>query len=198
MLFVSSFCLHLAVTTDGVFLKANLGRRRCLRSLAVLKSGPEKPGLQEVGGSWWWRGLPMGGEPESAGLGRGVPWVRLGMGGQRGTRCPSGRPPVIRESSHCCRLTDTRAPARVGSDVSCHEGKWHLSRAFFRPALPAGAAKSAAGSAGPRPGRPGWGCPSARACCHWGRQDTVTRPVPHQPSPWSLAYGRPHRALWPH
>lgn len=39
MLFVSSFCLHLAVTTDGVFLKANLGRRRCLRSLAVLKSG---------------------------------------------------------------------------------------------------------------------------------------------------------------
>lgn len=50
MLFVSSFCLHL-VTTDGVFLKANLGRRLCLRSLAVLKSSPEKPGLQEVGGS---------------------------------------------------------------------------------------------------------------------------------------------------
>lgn len=51
ILFVSSFCLHLAVTTDGVFLKANLGRRLCLHSLAVLKSSPEKPGLQEVGGS---------------------------------------------------------------------------------------------------------------------------------------------------
>lgn len=98
------------------------------------------------------------------------PWVPLGVGDSVGRGVHRGGPPVIRESSHCCRSTDTRAPARVGSDVSCHEGKWHLSRAFFRPALPAGAAKSeagsAAGSAGPRPGRPGWGCPSARACCH--------------------------------
>lgn len=46
MLFISSFCLHLVIRTNGFFLKANLGGTLCLHSLA------EKPGLQEVGGSW--------------------------------------------------------------------------------------------------------------------------------------------------
>lgn len=35
----------------------------------------------------------MGSEPESAGLGRGVPVGTARRGGQRGTRRPSGRPP---------------------------------------------------------------------------------------------------------
>ena len=52
MPFVSSFCLLLVATTNGVFLKANPGGRLCLHSSAVLKPGGEKPGLQEVGGSW--------------------------------------------------------------------------------------------------------------------------------------------------
>lgn len=136
------------------------GNRLCLHSLAVLKSVPEQPGLQrwvEVGaGEALLREVnrrAWAGERHVCGT---------ALGGQCGTQCPSGRSlcprvhlgtlPVIWEPSHYCHLADALSPACVGSGVLCHEGKWHLSRAFFSPAFPAGAAESNAGCAEPSAG----------------------------------------------
>lgn len=144
-------------------------------------------------------------------LWRGMPVVQVGTGGTAwGTQCPSGLPPVARELvreqtalaslTRRWHLTDTLAPACVGSDVSCHEGKWHLSRAFFRPAVAAGAAEGEAGSAGPRPR------PAIRPAC-WLRplfsvgagilSPRLTRYnlAVHSRSLFSLVFGIPRRAL---
>lgn len=147
MPFVSSFCLRLVITTNWVFLKANPGGGLRLHSSAVLKSSSEKPGLREVGGSWCWRGFPMGGDWESTGWGAACPWYSLACGDSVRDGVHRGCP--LRSVSpwqHCCHLADTLAPACVASDASCHEGKWHLSRAFLRPAFPARAAESGAGA----------------------------------------------------
>lgn len=55
--------------------------------------------------------------------GEACPWSSLAQGGQHGTWCPSGLPPVTRELvreqtafaflTHRCHLTDTLAPACV-------------------------------------------------------------------------------------
>lgn len=117
-----------------------------------------------------------------------VNWGRVPVG-QPGTQ-RQGCPWVIPEHSRCCHLPGTLAPACAGSAGSCHQGKRHLVRAFFRAAFPAGAAGGKQGVQGGGWGtvilRPGWGCQSlwAQAPCHCSAPSRcpLSRSIPGAPS----------------
>lgn len=86
----------------------------------------------------------------------------------------------------------------LGVMVWCHEDKWHFSRAFFRHAFPARAAKSKAASAGrgyPVSLRCGWGCRSVWALSTVTEADK-TPSLGHSQSPFLRGVDLAELSVW--